>query len=509
MMKYTAKKSSDPRGTYILKALDQHMLNGDAYVLFDEAYEICCRDRKVTFKSFLDDLMYLIKSGALHREGTRLYLAKTYRYEEAASEYLARILTNNHLGKPDIPETLEVGEIRLTGEQRSAVSMALEYRISMILGGAGSGKTTLIKAIVSCSNEKYNFVLAAPTGKAARNLTIRTGMEARTVHSALGMRPNEDFLKPVKWEVTRLVIIDEASMMTLEMLAGLLTRMEKNCHLVLLGDPNQLLSVGGGNVIPDFMDLGVPYTLLETNHRQVDGSKALRHNVTEFGNLHSVAQLLFDESFAFMQMDDDAVEDQLVADAVRAYSAGESVQVLSPYNSCTKLSADKLSREIRERVNPAAPGKLELSTRYHTFRDGDRVIITQNDRDRDCNNGDVGILHITDVTYEDHPAYHVQLSDGRRPQWITRDGLYHMKLAYALTVHKSQGSEYDKILFPVSNNAMNMMYRNLFYTAISRGKKQIVLYGSKAAMSAAMQREADERRTMLVVKTRNKQTMCA
>ena len=103
----------------------------------------------------------------------------------------------------------------------------------------------------------------------------------------------------------------------------------------------------------------------------------------------------------------------------------------------------------------------------------------------------------------------MQLSDGRRPQWITRDGLYHMKLAYALTVHKSQGSEYDKILFPVSNNAMNMMYRNLFYTAISRGKKQVVLYGSKAAMSAAMQREADERRTMLVVKTRNKQTMCA
>jgi len=298
-------------------------------------------------------------------------------------------------------------------------------------------------------------------------------------------------------------------MMTLEMLAGLLTRMEKNCHLILLGDPNQLLSVGSGNVIPDLIDLGVPYILLETNHRQVDGSKALRHNVTEFGNLHSVAELLFDESFTFMQMDDDAVADQLVADAVHAYSAGESVQVLSPYNSCTKLSADKLSREIRERVNPAAPGKLELSTRYHTFRDGDRVIITQNDRDRDCNNGDVGILHITDVTYEDHPAYHVQLSDGRRPHWITRDGLHHMKLAYALTVHKSQGSEYDRILFPVSSNAMNMMYRNLFYTAISRSKKQVFLYGSELALSTAMQREADARKTMLVAKTRNKQTMCA
>ena len=498
------------RGAYILNALEEHTLNGDAYVLFDEAYEVCCSDRKVSFKVFLDDLMFLIKAGMLVREGSRLYLAKTYRYEEAASEYLARILANNHLCDPNIPDSLEVGAVTLTDEQHSAVALALGHRISMILGGAGSGKTTLIEAIVSSSDWHFGSVLAAPTGKAARNLTARTGMEARTVHSALGMHPFADWLKPVKWEVTRLVIIDEASMMTLEMLAGLLSRMEKNCHLVLLGDPNQLLSVGSGNVIPDLIDLGVPYILLETNHRQVNGATALRHNVVEFRNLHSAAELFFDESFEFRQMEDDAAVKQLVAEAVRAYRAGENIQVLSPYNSCTKLSADKLNREIRERVNPAVPGKLELSTKSQTtFRDGDRVIITKNNRYQDCNNGDVGTLHITDVSNENHPAYHVQLSDGRCPKWITRDGLYNMKHAYALTVHKSQGSEYDRILFPVSSNALNMMYRNLFYTAISRGKKQVVLYGSKLALSTAMQKEADERKSMLVVKTRNKQAQCA
>lgn len=510
MMKYNTKKLPIPRGTYILNALEQHLLNGDAYILFDEAYDICCRDHTVAFKSFLDDLMFLIKNGDLLREGSRLYCTRTYRYEEAASAHLAQILTDNVLISPDIPDPLDIGEIKLTDEQRSAVLLALGHRISLILGGAGCGKTTLIKAIVSCSGIKYNYVLAAPTGKAARNLTARTGKEARTVHSALGMHPNEDFLKPVKWEVTRLVIIDEASMMTLEMLAGLLSRMEKNCHLVLLGDPNQLLSVGSGNVIPDLIDLGAPYILLETNHRQADGSKALRYNVTEFEKLHSTADLLFDESFSFMQMDDDAVVERLVTDTVSAYRTGENIQVLSPYNSCTKLSADKLNRAIRERVNPANPGKLELSTRSQTFRNGDRVIIPKNDRDHDCSNGDVGILYITDISHKDHPEYHVQLSDGRCPQWDTRDGLYILKHAYALTVHKSQGSEYDRILFPVSSNAMNMMYRNLFYTAISRGKKQVVLYGSKTALSVAMQREADVRKTMLVVKTRNKQTlMCA
>jgi len=297
--------------------------------------------------------------------------------------------------------------------------------------------------------------------------------------------------------------------MTLEMLAGLLSRMEKNCHLVLLGDPNQLLSVGSGNVIPDLIALGAPCILLETNHRQADGAKALRYNVTEFGTMTSAAELLFDESFAFVEMDDKAVADRLIADAVHAYCAGENVQVLSPYNRCTSLSVDKLNHVIRERVNPAAPDKLELSTKYLTFRDGDRVIITKNDRDHNCSNGDVGILHITDVTNENEPLYHIQLSDGRCPHWEERSGLYHLKHAYALTVHKSQGSEYDRILFPVSNNAMNMMYRNLFYTAISRGKKQVVLYGSRLALSVAMQTEASKRKSMLVTKTRSIQTMCA
>lgn len=326
-MKYNIKHSPVLRGAYILNALEQHSLNGDAYVLFDEAYRICCPDHQVTFKVFLDDLMFLIKSGALHREGSHLYLEKTYRYEEAAAEYLAHILGDNLLCEPSLPSPLEIDEITLTEEQCRAVSLALGHWISMILGGAGSGKTTLIQAIVSCANEKFGYVLAAPTGKAARNLTIRTGMEARTVHSALGMHPNEDFLKPVKWEVTRLVIIDEASMMTLEMLAGLLSRMEKNCHLVLVGDPNQLLSVGSGNVIPDLIDLGTPYILLETNHRQADGSQALRHNVTEFGNLHSTADLRFDESFAFIQTDDDAIADRLVEDAVRVFES----DVATPY----------------------------------------------------------------------------------------------------------------------------------------------------------------------------------
>lgn len=145
----------------------------------------------------------------------------------------------------------------------SAVELALSSRLSLILGGAGSGKTTLVRAIMDHRPSKNGWVLCSPTGKAARNLTDRTGFQARTVHSALGMHPDEDFLSPVAWAHTDLVIVDEASMMTLEMLAGILCRAPGYCHIVLLGDPNQLLSVGAGNVIPNLLELGVPICRLE------------------------------------------------------------------------------------------------------------------------------------------------------------------------------------------------------------------------------------------------------
>lgn len=208
-------------------------------------------------------------------------------------------------------------------------------------------------------------------------------------------------------------------------------------------------------------------------------------------------------------MDDVEAKRQLVEAAVCAYCKGENIQVLSPYNKCTELSVDKLNAVIREHVNPTAPDKLELSTRDITFRDGDRVIITKNNYELNCSNGDVGVLRITDIEDPDCPVFHVELSDGRRPKWTSNYGLAHLRHAYALTVHKAQGSEYDQILFPVSRNAMNMMYRNLLYTAISRGKHQVILYGDSDALSVALQKGADARKSMLVNKTRSKQMKCA
>ena len=495
------------QGEYILVALKKHFLNGDAYVNQDEVYTICKKSfQNVGYTQFQEDFKFLLQEGNLCREGRRVYLKETLRYEDSAATSLALILKDNAMPCPSMPHTIVVKNgVSLCKEQRDAVEMALSCRLSIVLGGAGTGKSTLIHAITQNNPHEGGFVLCAPTGKAARNLSARTGMEARTVHSALGVHPDEDFLRPVCWEYVGLVVVDEASMMTVGMLAGILKKVRRDCCVVLLGDINQLLSVGSGNVLPDLLRMGVPCTRLSANHRQEVGAKELLANVTGFSNIHSGADLAFGESFQLLCMSEACARETLVNEAVRRYLAGESMQVLSPYNVATDLSVAKLNHAIRDRVNPKTE---EMKAFGNRFRDGDRVIITRNDRERNCSNGDVGILNIIDDSKED-PLFQVVLPDGRCPTWDNLSGLQHMALAYALTVHKSQGSEYDTILLPITDSFSNMLYRNLIYTAISRARQRVILYGSRNALSTAVQRPAKERRSQLVQKCGMASIRCA
>lgn len=490
---------------YISIALDEFCKNGDAYTSENELYKVCKRARpNLEYPVFRVNLAEQIREENIHVEGLRLYATRTWRYEEHAADKLAALPSKRPLPGAVLSETLTVGGVALCEEQREAVEMAVSNRLSVILGGAGSGKTTLIRGIVAAAGADCHPVLCAPTGKAARNLTERTGMTARTVHSALGMHPDEDFLTAVIWQSVRLVIVDEASMMTLEMLAGILDKAPDGCRVVLVGDENQLLSVGAGNVLPDLIELGVPVFKLEKNHRQSAGAAALLHNVVGFKSLHSASELMFDDSCRLIEAWEQEAMDRLVKEAARRYLDGESVQVLAPL----RRTVAALNKRIRDLVNPGAPGKACAKG----FRDGDRVIITQNDRDRDCSNGDVGILRILNDESGKCVKVSVQLPDGRQPTWeadAVSVGLHNMELAYALTVHKSQGSEYDTILFPALMSMQPMLYRNLFYTAVSRARKQVWLYGSRQAVDTAMRRELPSRKSMLVAKTRFRSELTA
>ena len=493
----------EQRGVYILCGMEVIALSGDAYTTKDELYKVCRREnRYLTYSAFREDLYHLLKEKYLYLEGRRLYTTLLWRYEQSSAASLANILRTPNLDKPELPDTLLVNGVQLTGEQHSAVELALSSRLSLILGGAGSGKTTLVRAIMDHRPSKNGWVLCSPTGKAARNLTDRTGFQARTVHSALGMHPDEDFLSPIAWAHTDLVIVDEASMMTLEMLAGILCRAPGYCRIVLLGDPNQLLSVGAGNVIPDLLELGVPSCRLECSHRQNEASAALTRNVTQFPKLLRAADLSFDDSFQMRPLSEPNNQGAVCEEAVNRYLAGESVQRLSPFNTATELSVAALNRALQPRVNPHTEDKPYVAMKKGpVFWNGDRVMITKNDRDRGCYNGDIGRLFVHSKS-DEAPRYSVLLPDGRFPTWETNDGLRHLTLAYAVTVHKSQGSEYDTVLMPVARKFSSMMMRNLLYTAISRAKQQVILFGELEALDTAMQCVPRKRRSMLIQKTR-------
>lgn len=488
---------------YILRVMEDISLNGDAYTTIEALFKVCQRnDRRLSYAPFREDLGVLLHKALLHLEGQRLYTTYNWRCEQSAAASLADILREPSLDKPELPDKLIVNGIQLTEEQHSAVRLALSSRLSLILGGAETGKTTLVQAIVAHCPSPSGCVLCAPTGKAARNLTNRTGFEARTVHSALGLRPDDDFLEPVQWPYVSLLVVDEASMMTLEMLAGILQRVPKTCRVVLVGDPYQLLSVGAGNILPDLLSLSIPSITLKTTHRQSKDAVGLVHNTTRFSALARAADLVFDDSFQLVQLAEKDIQAAIRDEAVKRYLTGANVQVLSPFNRATDLSVQSLNQAIHPLVNPPFGDQHSLKLeKGPVFWDSDRVMVTKNDRDRRCCNGDVGILRIRSQPHET-PDYSVVLPDGRRPTWDDTSGLAHMCTAYAITVHKSQGSEYDIILMPVSKQMQSMMVRNLLYTAITRAKRKVILFGDPDALDSAMQRVPHQRKSMLVPKTR-------
>ena len=492
------------QGDYILDALRQHFLSGDSYIMTDELYGLCKQYRKnLNYDVFQRDYAFLMQNGKLHREGRRLYLSGTWALEEDAAKRLAEVLANNDLTPPTIPEELTVKDMTLLPEQRDAVAMALSHRLSVILGGAGCGKTTLIRAIAQYG--KNGVLACAPTGKAAQNLRERTNLAARTVHSALGKGYEEDDapLPPIKWQYIETVIIDEASMLSLALLDGILSKVPETCSVVLVGDPKQLLSVGSGNVIPDLLELGIPSVCLQTNHRQAEGAVGLLRNVVEFEHIKGLEQLSVDDSFILEPVDDQHQAVVSVArQAVQMLFTSQNVQVLASRNA----TVDELNRLIQRAWNPPCEGVQTISYKGKLFRSGDKVLITKNDSHRGCWNGDIGTLVISvgsEATEDPNEyQYGIKLDRNRFPKWYGADSLENLELGYAITVHKAQGSEFDDVLMPLTMDSSRMLYRNMLYTAASRARRRVTIYGSRNAVDVALRSFPPRRRSMLVAKTR-------
>jgi exodeoxyribonuclease V alpha subunit len=381
--------------------------------------------------------------------------------------------------------------IALARQQAEAVTTALAAKVAVITGGPGVGKTTIVRGIVSILGKKgVSIALAAPTGRAAKRLADATGMPASTLHRLLEWRPAEASFsrnaeRPLEADV---VIIDEASMVDVRLGADLIAALPPSARLVLVGDVDQLPSVGPGTVLADVIASGaVPVVRLTEIFRQAAQSlivvNAHRIHDGEMPELGAGAE----RDFFFLEEDDPARAAALIRDLVttrlpRKYGlAPHEIQVLSPMHR-GELGAGNLNLLLQETLTTGAAG-VERGAR--SLRVGDKVMQVRNDYDKEVWNGDCGIIERIDTE-----AQTMLIRFDEREVEYGLDELDTLSLAYAATVHKSQGSEYSAVVIPVHTQHFVMLQRNLLYTAVTRGKRLVVLVGSRKALSLAV-RNAD------------------
>ncbi|MBN2305753.1 MAG: AAA family ATPase, partial [Anaerolineae bacterium] len=381
--------------------------------------------------------------------------------------------------------------VRLTEQQQDAVRSALGNKVSVLTGGPGTGKTTTLRTLINVlANERCNFMLASPTGRAAKRLSEATGHPARTIHRMLGFNPSErGFLhnedNPLD---TDMVVVDEASMIDLVLFYNLLKAIRPDTHLVLVGDVDQLPSVGAGNVLKDVIRGGIgPVTRLDAIFRQAETSQIIRnaHRINQGESPDTTNQS--DDFFVFVKEEPDEAADLLVEVVKQrvperfGFDPLDDVQVLAPmYRGPVGVSA--LNERLQEMLNSNPRGRIaERRLSGRLFRVGDKVIQMRNNYDKDVFNGDIGRVYSLDVR---NHTLTVRI-DGRLVQydWSEADELTH---AYCISVHRSQGSEYPCVVLPVVTQHYMMLQRNLLYTAVTRAKKLVVLVGTRKAIAIAV-----------------------
>jgi exodeoxyribonuclease V alpha subunit len=446
----------------------------------------------------------LVIRETLGDRGPCTMLVDAYQAETTAAALLAEILRTPARGMTlDVHAAIHAFEavtgVTLATQQRKAVEAALIDKVVVITGGPGVGKTTIVKAIVHLAKLTHRRVaLAAPTGRAAKRLGEATVHEAMTIHRLLEYQPHEHGFarNPQNPLDVDMVVIDEASMVDAQLFRSLLAALRPGVQLCLVGDVDQLPSVGAGSVLADTIDSGAATVIRLTEiFRQAAASKivvsAHQINSGEVPDLDSPAGAQSD--FYFIGRDDPETARQtiveLVAERIPArfgFDPVTDVQVLAPMHR-GELGTTALNRALQERLNPGQ-GMPELTRGDRVFRRGDKVMQLRNDYDKNVFNGDIGVINVIDT--EEH-VLRVDF-DGRSASY-ERAELDQLAHAYSVSVHKSQGSEYPCVVIPLATQHFMMLQRSLLYTAVTRGKKLVVIVGAKRAVQTAV-RNADAKK---------------
>lgn len=433
-------------------------------------------------------------------EKSYVYLREYYRAEKYIADKLAFMLNMSGTQHKDWSSEIEGIEftenIQYEAMQKAAINGCMENKVFIMTGGPGTGKTTTLNGIIRLlKKQKKSLSLAAPTGRAAKRMSEVTGESAKTIHRLLEVDPTvtdrlafkKNEKSPLKADV---VIVDEMSMVDVLLFEALLRALKSSAALIMVGDSNQLPSVGAGNVLKDLIATGdIPTVQLTKIFRQAAESLIVTnaHKIVK-GSLPELDDRKND--FFFMSCPNETDIPKLVIQLIKTrlpktygYSPLEDIQILTPTRlGCT--GTKELNRDLQLALNPPSRAKGEVKIFDTVFRAGDKVMQIKNDYDIDWQkgaehgqgvfNGDIGFI-------EDIDKYSGNIIinfDGKRAEY-TAEMMRRIDLAYAVTIHKSQGSEYNAVILPLTSISRNLMYRNLLYTGVTRAKNILILIGTR------------------------------
>lgn len=518
-------------GAGCIYVLQKSIQDGHVYLPIDQCIVSVTRllthpEQRIEAESIADILQQLNTSKKVIIYNENVYLPTLYYAEDGFASHLQRLIEEaietetptaelmKIIGDIEEDEVLSYGK-----EQFEAINHALHSKVMILTGGPGTGKTTVIKGILKAysvihttsmdlsdyeDKSEFPFVLTAPTGRAAKRLTESTGLPAVTIHRLLGWNGNDSFDKDTQNQLTgKLLIVDEFSMVDIWLANSLFKAIPSDMQVLLVGDEDQLPSVGPGQVLSDLLETGVIQAVsLHEVYRQKEGSRIIQLAHEIKNNQCQIDSLENKQDFSFIPCNEYHLMDLLKKVLLKAEEKGidmKSIQVLAPmYRSQVGITA--INKELQELINPKTKQRRQVRVNKElVYRVGDKVIQLVNQPEDQVFNGDIGevVAVFTEDENVDHVEQLVVLYDDREVVYERKD-YFNITHAYCVSIHKSQGSEFPHVIMPIFSTYNRMLRKNLLYTGLTRAQQSLIICGDKQAFLRGIQTlDTNERYTSL------------